>query len=306
MATQFDKKYYDDIWEEQGVHRHDYCENLANELIQKYGKVKILDIGTGCGFLVKTLREKGCDAWGLEISDYAIENSCDPEHVRHGDVRNIPYASGFDLVFSQGMWEYIPEEDIRQAWRECQRVGKLQEHKIDTTQCEYHDNFATWKPQEWWDKKLKIKLNLGCGSDLKEGYTNIDLYYPADIKHDLTIPLPYADNSVDEIYASHIIEHFSRDEWERVKLDWLRVLKSNGILTVACPEFEKCLNKWLTDKSTDYWLKTIYGSQENEGNLHKNGFTKDSLIKELTEVGFYNLKVLDDTAENLEIVCKKS
>ena len=59
----FDKNYYDTIWPEQSVHRHEHCENLANSLIQKYGRVKILDIGTGCGFLVKLLREKGCDAW---------------------------------------------------------------------------------------------------------------------------------------------------------------------------------------------------------------------------------------------------
>ena len=67
-------------------------------LIQKYGKSQILDIGTGCGYLVKLLREKGCDAWGLEVSDYALENSCIPEFIRKGDIRNIPFAaSSFDV-----------------------------------------------------------------------------------------------------------------------------------------------------------------------------------------------------------------
>jgi hypothetical protein len=31
----FDKKYYDDIW--GTVHRHEYCESLANSLISKHG-----------------------------------------------------------------------------------------------------------------------------------------------------------------------------------------------------------------------------------------------------------------------------
>lgn len=151
--TNFDKTYYDEIW--GTVHRHDYCENIANELIAKYGQVKILDIGTGCGFLVKTLREKGCDAWGLEVSDYAIANSCDPEHVRKGDVRDIPYASGFEVVFSQGVWEYIPESDIDQAWSECLRVGKIQDHRIDYIGSGIdEENFITCQPREWWDQRL--------------------------------------------------------------------------------------------------------------------------------------------------------
>ena len=54
-----------------------------------------------------------------------------------------------------------------------------------------------------------IKLNLGCGVYYKPGYINIDMFESeiadeiADICH-----LEYEDNSVDEIEASHIIEHF--------------------------------------------------------------------------------------------------
>lgn len=181
--TNFDKTYYDEIW--GTVHRHEYCENLANELIAKYGQVKILDIGTGCGFLVKTLREKGCDAWGLEISDYAVANSCDPEHVRKGDVRDIPYASGFDVVFSQGLWSYLPKQDIQKAWKECKRVGKKQWHKIDTTQCEYHDYFLTYESQEWWDNQFYPKLLVACPIHEAKGYS-IEGWI--NQIHDLTYP----------------------------------------------------------------------------------------------------------------------
>ena len=59
--SKFDKAYYEGIW--GTVHRHDYCESSANQLVQKHGKVRILDIGTGCGYLVKCLRNLGVDAW---------------------------------------------------------------------------------------------------------------------------------------------------------------------------------------------------------------------------------------------------
>jgi methylase of polypeptide subunit release factors len=85
---EFNKKYYEDIW--GTVHRHDYCESLASMLISKYGKCSILDIGTGCGFLVNLLREKGCDAWGVDFSEYAVHNACSRK-VLLGDIRNLPF-----------------------------------------------------------------------------------------------------------------------------------------------------------------------------------------------------------------------
>ena len=159
----FNEEYFKNIW--GTVHRHDYCDSLADQLITKYGKVSILDIGTGCGYLVKILREKGCDAWGVEVSNYAIQNSCDPEHIRKGDIRDIPFADKrFDVVFSQGVWEYVKEEDIPQAWAECNRVGNIQEHHIDTIGSGIDENnFATTKTREWWDERLKLpKILVAC------------------------------------------------------------------------------------------------------------------------------------------------
>lgn len=153
--TEFNKEYYESIW--GTVHRHDYCESLADALISKYGKCNILDIGTGCGFLVKTLREKGCDAWGLEISDYALENSCAKGYVLKGSVIDIPFKDGsFDVVYSQGLWEYVPEEDIQVAWVECNRVGRIQEHNIDCANSGLgEEGFITSQSKEWWEDKLK-------------------------------------------------------------------------------------------------------------------------------------------------------
>ena len=76
---EFGKEYFDSIW--GTVHRHDYCSYWADRLINEFGKCRILDAGTGCGYLVKLLREKGCDAWGIDSSEYAITNTCAPGYV---------------------------------------------------------------------------------------------------------------------------------------------------------------------------------------------------------------------------------
>lgn len=153
----FDKKYYDGIWRDiGGVHRHDYTDSLSDLLIKKYGKVRILDGGTGCGHLVKLLREKGADAWGFDVSDYAIENCCAPGYVVKAHASKLPFAdNSFDVVHSNGLFGY--DEDVDSMVRELQRVGKIQHHNIDTTECEIRPEhqFINVKPRAWWDEKLK-------------------------------------------------------------------------------------------------------------------------------------------------------
>ena len=56
-----------------------------------------------------------------------------------------------------------------------------------------------------------IKLNIGCGVDKKEGYLNCDsspLIKP-DRVINLEEPLPFKDNSIDEVLAFHVLEHIS-------------------------------------------------------------------------------------------------
>lgn len=168
--TNFDKKYYDDIWGtyinetgkmSSGLHRHDYTDSLANRLISEYGTCRILDIGTACGHLVKTLREKGCDAWGMDISDYALSDSCAKGYVIKGDVRNIPFKdNSFDLIVSQGLWEYIPEDEVDKTFLECRRVGKYQWHNFDAAESENFPEHqkVTIKSRVWWEEK---KIGIG-------------------------------------------------------------------------------------------------------------------------------------------------
>src|SRR5579859_4408551 len=152
----FNEEYYNKIW--GTVHRHDYCNDLADRLIAKYGKCRILDIGTGCGFLVHCLREKGADAFGIEISDYALKNKCS-EFVTHGDMRTIPFASNFfDVVHSQGVWGYFPEEDVRDAWIECNRVGRAQEHNIDYNDNDQEHEYVLVRDEQWWKNKFWPKI----------------------------------------------------------------------------------------------------------------------------------------------------
>src|SRR6185369_9273983 len=59
-----------------------------------------------------------------------------------------------------------------------------------------------------------------------------------DIIADAFERLPFADGSLDEISACHIIEHAGWDRIPDILKDWGRTIKSGGYITIKCPDFE--------------------------------------------------------------------
>ena len=137
-----------------------------------------------------------------------------------------------------------------------------------------------------------IKLNLGCGNDIKEGYVNIDLYSEkADKKCDIKY-LPYENDSVDEILALHVIEHFDMKEGIEVLKEWYRVLKPNGKLVLETPDMEYSC-KWFLEADKEWRIK-LYGHffawPWMKGQQHKFLYTETQLFECLKEVGFQETK----------------
>jgi|SRR6185312_3673271 len=84
------------------------------------------------------------------------------------------------------------------------------------------------------------KLNLGCGIEYKEGFTNVDFHshIQIDVQHDLnSIPYPFKDEEYDFIYASHVLEHLDKPFVVMTELH--RILKKGGKLQVKVPHFSR-------------------------------------------------------------------
>lgn len=101
-------------------------------------------------------------------------------------------------------------------------------------------------------------LNLGCGNTrIKfDGWINIDDLHaifpdpnckerknmdsePNYLNHDLLNPLPFADNAVDGVLASHLIEHLVLMDCLDLIEECYRVLKPNGVLRIGVPSPKK-------------------------------------------------------------------
>src|SRR6185437_10267652 len=64
----------------------------------------------------------------------------------------------------------------------------------------------------------RLDLHLGCGPKYLPGFVNIDAnpMHKTDILLDIRCGLPFASNSVDSIYSTHMIEHLYRRTGEAV------------------------------------------------------------------------------------------
>jgi SAM-dependent methyltransferase len=81
------------------------------------------------------------------------------------------------------------------------------------------------------------RLNLGCGSDYREGYVNVDSPR-AVTRHDLSVdlrkrPWPWPDNSVDEILMRDSLEHLPDADENMLEIH--RILKPGGLFHGCVP-----------------------------------------------------------------------
>jgi predicted SAM-dependent methyltransferase len=86
----------------------------------------------------------------------------------------------------------------------------------------------------------RAMLNIGCGNRYHAEWTNIDHIAVAAevIAHDITSGLPFADNSFDVVYHSHVLEHLQPEVAKTLLKECYRVLKPNGMLRVLVPDLE--------------------------------------------------------------------
>ena len=80
-----------------------------------------------------------------------------------------------------------------------------------------------------------LRLNLGCGHDYKEDFINIDSSgAKCDVFCDLVKePLPFEDESIDYILASHLLEHLP--DFGKIMNECHRILKPRGIFDIIVP-----------------------------------------------------------------------
>lgn len=83
-----------------------------------------------------------------------------------------------------------------------------------------------------------LKLNLGCSTNLREGYLNVDKFGEPELRHDLKeFPWPWEDRSVFEIFLNHVLEHLGQTTniYLGIIKEMCRVMIPEGHIFIVVP-----------------------------------------------------------------------
>ncbi len=150
-----------------------------------------------------------------------------------------------------------------------------------------------------------IKLEIGPGPNkIDSTWTTVGPYEAPHIDHIAKWgfdKLPFADNSIDLIYASHVLEHVWWYQVEDALKETYRILVQNGKLELHVPDFSVIVSNYLKGTCGDSWRK--YNDDDSymtwvngrvftyggPGNTHRAVFDRKFLHKHLVKAGFKNI-----------------
>lgn len=215
MSEIYNRLYYENY--DVGVGKVDYrdskytkgnLERVAKRIVEDWHPKTVLDAGCAMGHLVAAMRDMGVEAYGIDISEYAIEQ------VRE-DIR--PYCAAqsldqpfpehfpkhFDLIFSAEVLEHIYEENIDSV---IENIGTSADVFLfcstpDDLEDPTHVNV---RQPEYWAKLMA-----------KHG-----MYHRVD--YDASFLTPYAMAFVHQDNIPRLVEDYERRlrlcDWEKQKL----------------------------------------------------------------------------------------
>lgn len=162
-----------------------------------------------------------------------------------------------------------------------------------------------------------MKLYLGCAMppfhsqhyalcpDL-DSFTWVDKYvkHPNIKNWDVSDLKEVKDGSVETIYTSHLLEHLPHPQIPNILDVWFKKLRDGGNILVNVPDM-----RWVAEQVIKYcngekidsghyteWegehgmQQIIYGSHAHDGEVHKSGFTQETIYKLFEKAGFKDIK----------------
>ncbi len=117
-----------------------------------------------------------------------------------------------------------------------------------------------------------MKLNLGCGNDIRSGYVNIDrlpqgqaptdVYRQGDIQ---SLDWIVEDNTVDEIIAIDCVEYLPKNAIESSIVNWISKLANGGIIKILVPDCHAIAKSFSQGQfNLAEYSQMIFGNQDGQ------------------------------------------
>jgi predicted SAM-dependent methyltransferase len=153
------------------------------------------------------------------------------------------------------------------------------------------------------NKKEIINLEIGAGDKKGEnGWLTLDVTKNCDINWNLRKGIPFPNESIHKIYSSHLFEHLSFKEGQKLLDECLRVLVPGGVFSICVPNAKIYMEAYVKgeclEKSKFFIHKPAYNDTSRIDYVnymaymdgeHKYMFDEENLVAILQKKGFINV-----------------
>ncbi len=165
MGTDGDARMYDAYYYahacgrpyQRDEHWLGFFDGIAGHIVQNIQPRTVLDAGCAWGFLVEGLRQRGVEAYGVDISEYALENV-------HPDIRPFcwaasvaePFPQRYDLIVSIEVLEHMPQDQAEKAVENLCRFSD--DVLFSSTPFDYREaTHFNVQPPEYWAEQFAFQ-----------------------------------------------------------------------------------------------------------------------------------------------------
>lgn len=165
-----------------------------------------------------------------------------------------------------------------------------------------------------------MNLEFGGGERGKLNFIQVDIRKIDDdtiVCNAWEIQKYIKNNSVDNIYSRHFIEHLTTSQMQKTLNAWYEICKKGATITITCPNMNAHIAQWLNWEKLSEGQKRhcragFWGWQreadESSWDLHKSGYDYNKLKELLQKHKFINIKQhsgFDDQQFHLTVTCNK-
>ena len=138
---------------------------------------------------------------------------------------------------------------------------------------------------------FEMKINIG-GEIKKDGWKNLNVQKKpnVDIVGNINDLSQFEDESIDEIYASHVIEHVDQKTIKNTFKGIFRILKKDGKFYISVPDMDVLCHFFVSPlankKIKFHTMRMIFGGQVDDYDYHYFGWNYEFMSDYLRDAGF--------------------
>lgn len=155
-------------------------------------------------------------------------------------------------------------------------------------------------------READVWLEIGSGRKYgTDGWVTMDVELECDLHADLRGGIPFPNSTISRIYSSHLFEHLTYPDGQRLMMEARRVLTEGGEFSICVPNARLYIDAYTSGKKLTSpflgWTDALHGESAIDmvnyiaymDGHHRYMFDEESLLARLREAGFTDVRLRD-------------